>query len=417
MDRQALDTDQWTQTSGELLEDEVISDAVADYAVDELFANVDIAKLLRKRLPDDIKPLAGPVSGGVRQFATTAAERALRSDRAQALWKDANRAAHATFVSILEDDSDAVVTRDGVVSLDLRPIVAQIAAQIGLEKQVEERLPPDVAELEIARADQLQTARTIARAINGLALLFSLGSVALFALAAYLAKGQRWIVALGYGLGLIVAGLTAIAVRSVASGLVVDELAQTEAARPAAEQAWDIATSLLSEIAEGVIAYGVLFVIASFLASPADAAVRIRHALAPTLRDRRAIVWGVFAAIIFVYLITSPPTSLRALLLALALIALAAAGLEALMRKCSHEFPDARSGEWRAGMQQRAKATARTAGQRIGSAVKELGSDRSPDDAHIDRLERLGELRANKVLTEAEFRAEKKRLLAQIADE
>ena len=393
IDRQALDSDQWTETSGELLEDEVISDAVATYAVEQLFTNVDIAKLLEKRLPDDVKPLAGPVSGGVRQFAQTAAERGLQSDRAQNLWKDANRTAHQTLVRILKDDSDAVSTQDGVVVLDLRPIVAQIAGEVGLEKQVEERLPADVAELEVADAEQLETARKITGALEGLALLFTLGSIGLFALAAYLAKGERWMIMFAYGLGLIVAGLTAIAVRGVASGLVVDELATTEAVREPAEHAWEISTSLLQDIARGVIAYGVLFSLASFLASPAPAAMKVRHAMAPTLRERRPIVWGAFGAAVFIYLIASPPTNFRNLMLTLSLIALAAIAVEGLMRKSAVEFPDARAGEWRVTMQQRAKATAQTAGRRIGSAVKELATERDEEDAHLDRLERLGELR------------------------
>lgn len=414
VDRQLLDNDQWVQTSGELLEDEVISNAVADYAVEQLYANVNVAKLLEQRLPEDIKPLAGPVSGGVRTFAQTAAERGLRTDRAQNLWKDANRVAHAQLVAILEDDSEAISTSDGKVVLDLRPLVAQIAGQIGLEKQVEGRLPADVAELEIADAKQLETAQTVTRLLRGLAFVFTVGSVLLFALAAYLARGRRWVVVLAYGIGLIAAGLTALAVRNVASGLVVDELARTEAVREPAEHAWEIATSLLREIARGVIAYGVLFVIASYLASPADSATRIRQALAPALRDRRSIVWGTFAGAVFIYLLASPPINLRGLVLTLTLIALAAAGLEALMRKCAHEFPDARSGEWRVAWQQRAKQTASAAGKRIGSAVRELSSDRDAEDAHLDRLERLGELRAKKVLTETEFRAEKKRLLAGV---
>ena len=285
-------------------------------------------------------------------------------------------------------------------------------AQVGLEKQVEDRLPADVAELEIADAKQLETARTITRALEGLALIFTLGSVALFALAAYLAKGNRWTVLLAYGIGLVVAGLTAIAVRGVAKGLVVDELATTEAVRPPAEHAWEISTSLLTDIARGVIAYGVLFAIASFLASPAPAAERMRHAMAPTMRERRPIVWGGFAAVVFIFLISSPPTNFRNLMLTLSLIVLAAVGLEALMRKTASEFPDARAGEWRVTMQQRAKQTAQSAGKRIGSAVRELSTERDGEDARLDRLERLGELRAKKVLTEAEFKAEKKRLMA-----
>jgi hypothetical protein len=44
--------------------------------------------------------------------------------------------------------------------------------------------------------------------------------------------------------------------------------------------------------------------------------------------------------------------------------------------------------------------------------VRELASDdKHPDDAKLDRLERLGELKEKGVLTAAEFREEKKRIL------
>jgi hypothetical protein len=62
IDRQVLDTDEWVDTSGRLLEDEEISDAIALYAVDQLYANVDVAKSLKKRLPEDLQPVSGPVS-------------------------------------------------------------------------------------------------------------------------------------------------------------------------------------------------------------------------------------------------------------------------------------------------------------------------------------------------------------------
>ncbi len=412
IDRQALDTDEWVDTSGKLLEDEVISDAVANYAVDELYANVDVAALLEKRLPDDVKGLSGPISAGVRSGGITIAERALQTERFQALWKDANRTAHAQLLRILEGDSDVVDTENDEVILDLRVLILQLADRIGVGEQVEDRLPESVGELEIAQADQLQTARTITRLIKGSAWLFSLGSFALFGLALFLARGRRWMVMLGYGIGLVAAGLAAIAVRSVAEGFVVDELARTEAARPAAEHAWDIATTLLDSIAKSVIAYGVVFAVASFIASPADGAVNVRHALAPALRGRPGVIWGVFVGAVFTSLMIWTPPGLRQLVLTLVLIALAAIGLEALIRKTGKEFPDAKRGDWMAEMRARARRASAEAGRRIGDAMRELtDDDRDPEDARLDRLERLGELREKGVLTVAEFKAEKQKLL------
>jgi hypothetical protein len=413
VDRQALDTDQWVDTSGKLLEDKQISDALATYAVDQLYADVDVAAILKKRLPEGLQPISSPVAAGIRQFATRAGQQALQSPRVQNAWKDANRVAHRELVAILKGNNEAVSTQNGKVVLNLRPLVLQLADRIGLKSQANDRLPPDVASLEIADAKQLHNARTLTRLIEGLAWVFTFGSLALFGVAAYLAKGRRWVVVLGYGLGLIAAGLAAIAVRSAAKGLVVDTLAKTEDARVPAQHAWDIATELLNSIASSVIVFGVLFVVASFLDSPARQAVTIRRALAPTLRERPGIVWSVFGAAALLALILWPPAGTRQILLSLVLIALAGFGLEALRRKTAREFPGAQPGDWILEMRQRARRASAEAGRRIGSAMRELtDDDKHPDDAKLDRLERLGELKEKGMLTATEFREEKKRILS-----
>ncbi len=422
IDRQALDTNQWVDTSGKLLEDKEISDALATYSVDQLYANVDVAANLKKRLPTDLQPVAAPAAAGIREFATRAAQQAFQSPRVQNLWANANRVAHTQLVSILKGNNDVVSSQNGKVVLDLRPIVFQLADRIGLKKQAKEAIKKgeqngaikaNFGQLEVADSQQLDTARTITKILEGLAWAFSIGTLVLFGTAAWLAKGRRWVVVLGYGLGLVASGLAAIAVRSAAKGLIVDGLAKTEAAKVPAEHAWDISTSLLQSIATEVVIYGVLFVIASFLASPAGAAVSIRQAAAPTLRDRPGIVWSVFAAAALVSLILWPPSGTRQLAVSLSLVALAGAGLEALRRKTAGEFPGAKRGDWMLAMRKRARQASSDAGRRIGSAVKGLTDDeKHPDDAKLERLEKLGELKEKGVLTAAEFREEKKKLLS-----
>ena len=104
IDQQLLDTNEWVHTSGRLLEDKEISDAVATYSVDQLYANVDVTRLIKNRLPGDLQQLASPASAGIREIATRAAMRAFQSQRVQNLWQDANRVAHTQLVAILEDE-------------------------------------------------------------------------------------------------------------------------------------------------------------------------------------------------------------------------------------------------------------------------------------------------------------------------
>jgi hypothetical protein len=413
IDRQALDTDQWVDTSGKLLEDKAISDAVATYAVNELYANVDVTAVVKQRLPKDLQPFSAPASAGIRQFATQAAEQAVQSPRIQQAWKDANQLAHRQLVSILKGNNEVVSSQNGKVVLDLRPLVLQLADRVGLKKQLNDRLPPDVGQLEVADSQQLDTARTVVKIIVGLAWLFTFGSLALFGLAAYLGKGRRWMVMLAYGFGLVAAGLAAIAVRGALEGLFVDSLAKTEDARVPAEHAWEIGTSLLHSIATTVVIYGVLFVIAAFLASPARSAIAVRRAIAPTLRERRELVWSVFAAAALIALIVWPPAGTRQLVLTVLLLALTGVGLEALRRKTMQEFPGAQPGDWVRSIRERFSSATTEVGRRIGSAARGLtDGERHPEDAKLDRLERLGELKERGVLTSTEFREEKKKLLS-----
>jgi hypothetical protein len=413
VDRQALDTNEWVNTSGKLLEDPVISDAVANYAVNELYADVDVARLLKKRLPPDLRPISGPVAAGVRQFATQAAEQALQAPQVRQLWADANRAAHSELVSVLKGNNDYVaLSANGDVVLELRPIVLQVAGQLGLEQQAAANLPADVGSLHVAQYSDLGTARTVIRLIQGFAWFFTFGSLALFGVAAYLAPRRRWMVLLGYGLGLVAAGLAAIAVRAAFKGPFVDSLSTSQVAREPAQHVWDIGTSLLGSIAAEVISYGVLFVVAAFLASPHPSAIGIRRALAPTFRERPAVVWSVFIVVALIALILFPPPGPRQLVLDLVLIALAAAGLEALQRKTERDFPEATGGDGTPSIRERARRARTEAGSRLGTAINGLsGDNRDADDIRLDRLERLGELEQKGVLTDEEFRAEKQRIL------
>jgi hypothetical protein len=121
----------------------------------------------------------------------------------------------------------------------------------------------------------------------------------------------------------------------------------------------------------------------------------------------------MFGAVAFFALIIWPPPGARQLVLELVLIVLAGFGLEALRRKTGHEFPGAKKGDWMLAMRQRARRASADTGRRISSAMRDLTTDEQhPDDAKLDRIERLGELKEKGMLTAAEFREEKKKILS-----
>src|SRR5215212_8331121 len=75
LDRQALDTDAWTKTSGRLLADERVQAAVSAYMVDELFSTVDVGAEIQKVLPPQAAALSGPAAAGLQELAGRAAPR------------------------------------------------------------------------------------------------------------------------------------------------------------------------------------------------------------------------------------------------------------------------------------------------------------------------------------------------------
>ena len=58
VNRQALNTDNWTKTSGKLLASKKVDTALGAYLVNQLFTNVDVQGALQQRLPAQLQGLA-----------------------------------------------------------------------------------------------------------------------------------------------------------------------------------------------------------------------------------------------------------------------------------------------------------------------------------------------------------------------
>ena len=423
IERQALNTNDWVDTSGRLIQNPEIRSAVGNYLVEQLYANVNVEKELEGILPGETKQLAGPLSGGLRQVAGSGTEEVLKTTTAQELWKDANRAAHEQLLAVLENKKEAVSTANGEVTLNLGGLVTNLAQQVGIGAQLAEKLPPDAGQVTILRSDQLKTAQDIAVGVKGLALVLSLLTLLAFGLAIYLSRDGRWVTVLFCGIGLIAAGFAVIVAREVAGGIVVGQLVSEESVKPAAEQAWSISTSLMTSIATTVIVIGVLFDIAGWLGSPTGSARTSRRAMAPVLRDYMPYVYAGLAILVGIYFLSAPIQNLRSFLTTLAIAGLAAFGIHELRRQAEEENPDVQFGDVFGRTRERMAGAVRSANLGERASKLRLPEVRRPaadgpaesatndEDNRLHRLERLAELREKGVLTDEEFAAEKARVL------
>jgi hypothetical protein len=387
--RQLLNTDNWTDTSSALLEDEDIRDQISVFLVDQLYENVDVQAQLEAAFPPRAKPLAGPAAGGLKDLAVRGVETLLERPRPQAAWEAANRRAHTRLLQVVEGGGDVVATEGGDVVLDLKELLGQTADRVGAGERAEAALPEDAAQIKIIESDGLELAQDAVDLLKASAIVLVTLMLILIGLGIFLAGTWRREALRAAGFGLLLAGGTALVVRNVAGDALVDSLASTEAVAPAIDSAWDIGTSLMEEAATATMIYGSFLVFAAWLGGATKWATSTRRVLAPYLREAQ-IAYAGFAVLVLLLIAWAPTPAFERPALALILIALLAFGVEVLRRKTAKEFPDAN----------REQAIAHLK-ERLG------GGEERKRQKRLDELERLGRLRDSGVIDQAEFEREK----------
>jgi hypothetical protein len=411
--RQFLNTDNWTTTSSKLLESPAVRTQVADYLVDQLYANVDVNSEIRAALPDRLKPLAGPAAGGLRSLVQQATNELLQRPRAQLAWQRANRQAHLLLLQALEGGGPALSTTGGRVVLDLHGLLSQTQERVGVGGTLAGKLEPGAVQIELLRSDQLKGAQDAFRILKSLPIVLVGLSLILFAVALWIVPGRRRRVVRGYGIGFVAAGAGALAAASLIGDEVVSSLASTQAVEPAIRETWTIATGLLRQAASATIFYGAVMVVGAWLAGPMSWAVAARRGLAPYLREP-AIAYGALAVVLAVVVLWWAPTpAMHNPITALLLVALSAVGVEGLRRQAAREFPAADRAETAARVQAAVGSLRRRPATVVQAPAAAPGNGNGHDgEDRLAQLERLERLRAAGTLDDAEFRAEKARLLA-----
>jgi len=403
INRVALNTNQFANTSGDLLDDPAIRSAVANRAVDELYANVDVQTELQDLLPQGYKGLSGPISAAGRQGAYQVVDRALQQPRFQALFKTTVEETHRTLVEVLKGGGTRVSTQNGEVILNLRAIILEAADRLGIGPQVESRLPDSAGKIVILRSDELGTAQNVFELLKTLAWLLPILTLAAFGFAVWLARDRRRAVR-GIGATLAVVGLVGLVAARLTRNYVVDALVASHDDRAAANNAWNILTDLMRSSFRLMVIVGLLFLIAAWLAGPSRRALSVRRGLAPALENR---VWAyvVLALVVLFLFFTSAVSDFTRFLILLLLAALGATWIELTRRQALTEFPDAGDGTLIADTR------ARMAGW--WESVRSPGGTTGAQSTDVaGRLAALADLHAQGHLTDEEYASAKARVLA-----
>ncbi len=158
--RTLLNTDEVTETTEEILADEDVHEQLSIFAVDQLYATVDVQGQIEQRLPDPAKALAAPVGAAVRQFATDVAEQALATPEVQDLVSSAVARAHQRFVNLIRDEGEYVSTTGGEVTFEYGSVVADLAARLGVDPATISQIRGIVQDVSQDLRQRLTTAET-----------------------------------------------------------------------------------------------------------------------------------------------------------------------------------------------------------------------------------------------------------------
>lgn len=424
VNRQLLDTDQWTQTSTEVLEKPAVRTALANYLVDQLFTSVDVEQELKDQLPSDWDVLASPATSGLRSLALSGTKSALDLPVVQAAWKEASQLSHEQLITILEGGNENVSTTGGEVTINAKSILQDVANKVGLSGELTNKIPANAATFTIYQSDNLATLQNVYSTVKDLRWIFAGLALVLYALAIGLAKGRRRRAVIWMGTSFVVVALLVLITISLARGPVVDSLSQTTSVVPAVTDVYNISTEVLARMAGSLLFTGILVLLASLLVGPYKWAVTVREFFAPYFRDYLGLSIATAVLLFLIVLWLVPVTGFRTEVGLLINVLLAISGFIAYVLVCRREFPDAEPanfgsiGDWTKKQWGGATGFVKEQASKTDLPSFRGGEDKTTEvavkpavSADLEELERLNKLHESGALTDAEYTVAKAKLL------
>ena len=237
--RTLTNTELFVDRVGSVIEQPEVAEAIGDAAAAQLVDALDLEERLREALPEEVALAAAPISNAAENYLAEATTNLVQTEQFQAAWDAALTTGHELTIAVLSgQDTAAIENEDGMIVLDLTPIVNLMVAQsadfigdlIGreinpptitaetidqavsiLEEQLGTDLPPDFGQVTLVSSDALAAAQSGYQAIRALVWLAPLVALVLIGLA--IAVSPRRIrtaatIVVGTGFVLLLIGMT-----------------------------------------------------------------------------------------------------------------------------------------------------------------------------------------------------------------
>jgi hypothetical protein len=289
VDTQLSDTDRYVETVAPLAREPAVQAAIADGTAEALVTRLQIDRVLDQTIEslvarldpppvvaDQLRDLAGAMSGGIRSFVETRIDRVVRTEQFARAWGRVNRVVHQQLVQVLSGEEGAVVVQGESVRLPLGPFIdlaKQDLAEAGFTRAA--KVPTGNPSVEIAAADDLAAAQRTYSVLKALGVVLPVLSVGFLGCAVAVARRRRRMLLTA---GVAVAGAMVL----LAFALVVVRAAYLRSIPPdglaldAAGVMFDTVSRFLREAVWAFAVVGLVVAVGAFVAGPSGTARRIR---------------------------------------------------------------------------------------------------------------------------------------------
>ena len=274
-----LETDQYVDTVGPLVDKPAVQEAVANRLTNAITQNADIEQEVSDLLPSGAQRLAPTIAAAAEQAVGAASTRLVESDQFSTLWKEVNRRAHTRVVAVLQGEgTDTVETKNGEIVLQLTPFVDEVKKRLdqrGISFFDDVELPKNVRNgIVIFASDDLRTTQSIVDLLDTLYWLLPLLVFVVFA-AAILLSGDRRRTVMHAALGVALAMGVLLTVFNVGRRFYLDAL-PGDVSRDAAADVYDQVLVFLRDSVRTVFFLAIVVAIGAWLVGAGHLATRIR---------------------------------------------------------------------------------------------------------------------------------------------
>lgn len=283
-----LSTDEYTNTVAPLPSEPPLADALSAFVVDEIIketdAEAELEAALRKNLGPEAASFSGVIASSIRPAAENAVATFIASEEFEKIWIEAHRAAHEVALAAIKNEDDVLRENNGVVELDLRPVVEKVVEQISGDAGVSIALPETAGRVELFDEQKYSQVQDAAKLLEALSWIIPVIMIIAFAIAIWLSRG-RWRTAMQIGFGLvIVAALTAVILR-ILRDQVIQNVSDTDLPEDAVAAIWDTLIRNLENQTWIVLLLGVVTVATGAVMGDYAWAKSLRHSLSERTED------------------------------------------------------------------------------------------------------------------------------------